>query len=136
MSAGCGQAPEPEVEATLPQLARVESLVDELEGLSFVPSGRTFIGSSLDVGSSVDLLVDRYEVRHSLWKRWVGEIDPIPMVFRPDAADPSRKGRDLRPTPAAWTSDIPAAGMTLGEARAFAERRGMRLPTFTEWFSD
>ncbi len=110
------------------ELSRSEVLVRELEGLSFVPSGRTFIGSPLDVGSSVDLLVDRYEVRHSLWERWAGAENPIPGSFHPGSAS-----RDSRPKPLAWTDEVPAVGMTLGEARRVAELRGMRLPTFDEW---
>ncbi len=100
----------------------------ELEGLSFVPGGRTFIGSPLDVGSSVDLLVDRYEVRQSLWQRWIGPEDPIPGAFHPDSA-----WRETRPKPLAWTLEVPAVGMSLDEARRVAKLRGMRLPTFDEW---
>ncbi len=129
VSAGCADAGRSSAELTLGQLPIAESLVRELEGLSFVPNGRTFIGSSLNVGSSVDLLVDRYEVRNSLWERWVGEVDPIPAVYRPGSSL-----ADTRPKPEAWTSEVPVVGMTLGEAREFAERRGMRLPTFDEWF--
>jgi hypothetical protein len=103
-------------------------LLSELEGLSFVPEGRTFIGSALDVGSSVDLLVDRFEVHSALWGAWTPATNPIPIEYRPDFLRP-----DLRPGPEAWTEEVPAVGMTLAEARAFAERRAMRLLTFEEW---
>ena len=110
------------------ELSEDEVRLGELEGLSFVPSGRTFIGSPLDVGSPVDLLVDRFEVRQVLWDRWVGAGDPVPSVYRPGASS-----RDRGPRPLAWTAEVPAVGMTLSEARSFAELRGLRLPTFDEW---
>lgn len=106
----------------------LDLLVEELEGLAFVPSGRTFIGSALDVGSTVDLLVDRYEVWNARWRRWTPGTNPIPADYRP-----RQRKKDPRPGPEAWVEQVPAVGMTLNEARAFAERRSMRLPTFEEW---
>ncbi|QDV06839.1 Formylglycine-generating sulfatase enzyme [Planctomycetes bacterium Poly30] len=103
-------------------------LIEELEGLAFVPSGRTFIGSALDVGSPVDLLVDRYEVWNARWLRWTPGENPIPDAYRP-----AQRVADPRPRPEAWSELVPAVGMTLNEAREFAERRSMRLLTFEEW---
>ncbi len=123
---GCSD-PSPPVETDVGPRSQ-ELQVSELEGLSFVPSGRTFIGSALDVGSPVDLLVDRYEVSSKLWTEWTKGPDPIPAVYRPAGAR-----LDRRPTPTAWSLEVPAVGMTLAEARTFSEARGLRLLTYEEW---
>ncbi|MEM8710092.1 MAG: SUMF1/EgtB/PvdO family nonheme iron enzyme [Planctomycetota bacterium] len=122
-------------------LGSTQMAIAELEGLAFVPAGRTFIGSFLDVGCSVDLLVDRYEVRYGLWEAWMGEDHSIPSAFRPGSRSALRSGlsgQDSAPPagrvePEAWTYEVPAVGITLDDARRVAAKRGMRLLTFEEW---
>jgi hypothetical protein len=106
--AGLGAcAPDPRhVIATAPTL--------ELERLAFVPAGRTPRAAALDVvGSDVDLLVDRFEVTREHWLA-VQRLGQGPWGTAP-------------------AGDLPATHVTLPEALEFARRRGMRLPTATEW---
>lgn len=94
----------------------------ELERLAFVPHGRTTPFANLRIEVPRDLLVDRFEVTRESW-RSVGR--------RPGSGlpDPDRmlgfQGAD--------TDQLPVTGMTLGEARHFAQLRDMRLPTVGEW---
>lgn len=102
--------------------------VEALERLAFVPGGRTSQDSSLDVGSDVDLLVDRFEVTWSEWEQLFPDDNPIPSAFIDIHAR-----RANAPRPDAWATDTPVFGVTLFEAMLAAERSGMRLPTFSEW---
>ena len=70
------------------------------------------------------LLVDRYEVTRADWLLHAPGGGPSP------AAERWRGGAAAPP---AETLEWPATWMTRAEARAFAERRGMRLLTAREW---
>lgn len=92
----------------------------DVERLAFVPPGHCPIALPfVDCSTDEPLLVDRFEVTRELWLAVMdGELLPPP-EFRTD-----------------WTSDTlrhPETGMDLAEARAFADRRGMRIPTVSEW---
>ncbi len=109
----------------------VSGIVESLESLSFVPRGRTLVWSPIEAGTDVDLLVDRFEVTWGKWWAVVGSSTAgieIPPVYQPPQGTAEEQ---LVPT--AWIEDVPASGMTLVEARAFASLRGMRVPTFEEW---
>ncbi len=125
LATGCG---DPSMSgAATPATGEAERAVQELERLAFVAAGRTALDSPIDVGSSVDLLVDRYEVTVRLWRQLLPDNDPVPREFRPRLPD------NERIYPREWTLDAPVVGLTLREAREAALRRGMRVPTFEEW---
>lgn len=106
--------------------AGTAGVIETLESLAFVPSGRTAL--DIDVGVDVDLVVDRFEVTESIWTGLFGEDDPRPENFA------SFVGRQVGAAPPeAWILQAPAVGMNLDEARQAARLRGMRLPTFEEW---
>ncbi|MEZ6013677.1 MAG: SUMF1/EgtB/PvdO family nonheme iron enzyme [Planctomycetota bacterium] len=88
-------------------------VIDDLEGLAFVPAGRTPRDAALDVGCEVDLLVDRFEVTRARWlqltERQEGPWGPTLSVH------------------------VPATHITLEEAVAVLALRGLRLPTVDEW---
>ena len=102
----------------------------ELEGLAFLPRaelvlvvpGRSSETQVLRVADAV--LIDRFEVTRGDWQRFLAEAPP-------GAVAPL-----LAERAAAWeagTAAWPASFMTRGEAEAFADWRGMRLPTAAEW---
>lgn len=103
-----------------------ERTIARLENLAFVPRGRTVLDIEIEV--DVDLLVDRFEFTEALWLEMYGEGDPRPESFATFAARQIGAG-----SPERWVTQAPAVGMTLGEARETARRRGMRLPNFEEW---
>ncbi len=106
--------------------AGAEGVIEALESLAFVPNGRTAI--DIDVGVSVDLVVDRFEVTESIWTELFGKKDPRPENFT------SFVERQVGAAPPDdWILQAPAVGMNLDEAREAARLRGMRLPTFEEW---
>ena len=104
--------------------------ITELEGLAFVPEGKTGRAlTPIDAGAAEDLLVDRFEVTWAMWDRVLGDAAPGALApFRPDAQAP-----EALTSPREWLEDAPAVGMTLSEARDFAASRSMRIPTFDEW---
>lgn len=146
MSPVCGRAPRrprivPCVAALLafaacgtdrPENGSIDAVVTQLESLAFVPLGRTSLDSPIDVGADVDLLVDRFEITKGEWERLFGDEDPIPLSFS-SLLEVREKARGSATQPTSWATDIPAVGMTLGEARRAAGLRGMRLPTVKEW---
>ncbi len=99
----------------------------ELDALAFVPPGTCRLlgrdGIEIVCRTQEALLVGRYEVTRGAWSSWVerGGMDPtlMPEHFRDPWAEAAIN----------W----PASGMTLAEARAFAESQSMRLPTTAEW---
>jgi len=98
----------------------------ELERLSFVPAAKRRIAGYGSEYADLDLdhalLVDRYEVTRGDWLRLAPEdlAEEVVTGWGPlDAASESLT----------W----PATWMTFDEAQAFAELRGMRLPTAREW---
>ncbi len=106
--------------------AEAEGVIESLESLAFVPNGRTAL--DINVGVSVDLLVDRFEVTEAIWGELFGEDDPRPENFT------SFVERQVGAAPPdEWILQAPAVGMNLAEAREAARLRGMRLPTFEEW---
>lgn len=96
-----------------PLAARGRGPLDELERLAFVARGRTPRDAALDVGVDVDLLVDRFEVTREHWLE-VQRLEQGPWGPGP-------------------SGDLPATHVLVEEARTFARRRGMRLPTDFEW---
>jgi len=118
---GCGERG-----ADQPLDPTTAAVVESLEGLAFVPSGRTAL--DIDIRVDVDLLVDRFELTGTIWKDLFGDEDPRPQSF---GTFVERQVGAV--APGAWSSQAPAVGMTLDEAREAARRRGMRLPTFEEW---
>lgn len=123
--AACLDAPDPE-SASVPT-GPIELAVHELERLAFVGAGRTSIDSPIDVGSDIDLLVDRFELTVREWRRLFPAGDPIPDAFRSTTlANDSLYPRE-------WALDVPVVGASLEDARVAADRRGMRIPTFEEW---
>lgn len=68
-------------------------------------------------------LIDRYEVSNGQYEAYV--LDPAT-----NAAPPPFWGGPTCPPD--WR-DLPVVGVTWAEARAYAEWRGMRLPTAQEW---
>jgi len=93
----------------------------DIEHLAFVPAARCLI-VDVDCSTTVPLVVDRYEVTRMQWlqaEREQPERFALPRAFT-DAWGPNNQR-------------LPATGMTLDEARAFAALRGMRLPTVREW---
>ncbi|MEM9802973.1 MAG: SUMF1/EgtB/PvdO family nonheme iron enzyme, partial [Planctomycetota bacterium] len=125
LSSACRGADEIDAPEVGTELTRT---IARLDSLAFVPGGRTSLVSPLDVGVSVDLFVDRYEVTVGEWRRLFDGADPIPPTFRDLSVE-----RATATLPGSWRSDVPVVGMTLAEARRAAELRGMRLPTFEEW---
>jgi len=99
--------------------------LERIERLAFVPAGRSVLlpaTSPVDCSTPEPLLVDRFEVTREEWKRWIGKLPK---------GDPALSSLEFWDDP-----DVelhPATGMTLGEARAFADDQGMRLPTAREW---
>lgn len=120
-ASGCGLSSE-----SGPLDPEVSAIVRALEGLAFVPSGRTAL--DIDIRVDVDLLVDRFEVTEARWGELFGEADPRPENF----ASFAERQVGAAP-PEAWILQAPAVGMTLEEAREAARLQGMRLPTFEEW---
>lgn len=102
--------------------------LDELERLAFVRAGRTTRATALDVGSPVDLVVDRFEVTWAHWDAAAPDPACVPQAFRPE-----ERYASLEAVPEGWVGDVPVVGVTIEEADAFAATRGMRLPTFEEW---
>lgn len=90
-----------------------DSPLRELERLAFVPKGVTPRDAAIEVGCAVDLLVDRFEVTRDHW------LSVLNLVAGPWGATPN--------------GDFPATHVTLEEARTFAARREMRLPSVDEW---
>lgn len=91
--------------------------------LAFVAAGPCQVSGVVDCRTWNALLVDRYEVTRGAWIEAMrssgsGEFD-LPGAFQDDW------------TEATWR--WPASGMDLEQARTFAQRQGMRLPTVTEW---
>jgi formylglycine-generating enzyme required for sulfatase activity len=81
-----------------------------------------FTLTPVDCGAPEDLLVDAFEVTRGEWESALSSkrLDPQ-----------ASQARDLfwsEPAP-----NLPATGMTLSEAQAFAGHEGMRLPTAKEW---
>lgn len=99
--------------------AGAEELLVELERLAFVGAGRTVLASHA-CGLDEPLLVDRFEVTRGHW-RAVGGQWPEPGRLTLESAGSDESTRD-------WP-----AFATFDEALRWAERRGMRLPTFDEW---
>jgi len=98
-----------------------------LDRLAFVPAGECRLlgrdGVEVRGVTTTALLVERYEVSRADWERWAGSGEAASATELPSPHD---AWPDAAPT---W----PASGMTLVEARAFAETRSMRLPTASEW---
>ncbi|MBL8860922.1 MAG: SUMF1/EgtB/PvdO family nonheme iron enzyme [Planctomycetes bacterium] len=98
-----------------------------LDALAFVPAGECRLvgrgGVEIRCATDRALLVDRYEITRGEWARWTPRADA-------EAAPPPPSFVEAWPDAATtW----PASGMSLGEARAFAAARRMRLPTAAEW---
>jgi len=91
--------------------------------LAFVAAGPCQVSGVVDCRTRVALLVDRFEVTREAWlaaARYSGSSEfDLPEIFMADWSEAT--GR--------W----PASGMQFEQARAFADRIGMRLPTVTEW---
>ncbi len=91
--------------------------LDELERMVLIPA----IPNRLyGTGIFEDLLIDRFEATRGDWQRVFGS-PPSSGAFLVDAAQTDRSRLD-------WP-----AFCSLIEAREFASRRGMRLPTESEW---
>ena len=90
-----------------------------IERLCFVPAGQCepFVG--VHCGTPEDLLVDRYEVTIGQWRelRELSELADLGLLGGLEG-----------------DGSFPVVGMDYQEAQAFAEARGMRLPTCSEWF--
>jgi GNAT superfamily N-acetyltransferase len=96
-----------------------------LERLVFVPAVSCILMSEttspVDCSTDTPLLVDRFEVTQDEWRTWL-EAGEAPIGTAASLGF--------------WTvssPSLPATGMTLVEARAFAVAQGMRLPTAREW---
>jgi hypothetical protein len=90
------------------------------ERLAFVPAG---VVAGRLAGSSVDLLVDRFEVTRDLWNE----------VRRGGADLPDLSGRVGLTWSDGAGGSLPATGMDAHEAVRLAGARGLRLPTTGEW---
>jgi len=95
----------------------------EIESLAFVAAGPCRLSGVVDCTTTAALLVDRFEVTRGEWLDAAasggGREFDLPEAFRAGWSEATRR----------W----PASGMQLDQARAFARRRGMRLPTVAEW---
>lgn len=97
----------------------------EFERLAFVPAGQIAIATP--IGNLLfqvrePLLFDRFEVRREDWRARAADLGPAP--------------RELQDFVDAWDSterDRPMTFVTQREAQSFAELRGMRLPSASEW---
>lgn len=125
-AAGCGGI---SAESSLER--PVAAMVESLESLAFVPRGRTFVWSSIEAGSDVDLVVDRFEVTWGMW--WEVNAALATGLAVPEAYQPPLGTAEEQFIPSAWIEGVPATGMNLVEGRVFAAARGMRIPTFEEW---
>jgi len=100
-----------------------------LDRLAFVPAGECRLlgrdGVEVRGVTTTALLVERYEVSRADWARWPGSREVNSTALQPGFVE-VEVWPDAVPT---W----PASGMTLLEARAFADTRSMRLPTASEW---
>ncbi|QDU67014.1 formylglycine-generating enzyme family protein [Engelhardtia mirabilis] len=96
----------------------------EVERMAFVAAGSAQLpfeaAAGADYGSSVDLLVDRFEVAREDWAHWTG-APPEPDGLSTGLAY-TGAGRETWP-----------AFASFHQAREFAQLRGMRLPTAREW---
>lgn len=92
----------------------------ELERLAFVGSGRAVLSGDHTCGVEQPLLVDRFEVTRGLWREVAGRW-PGRGLLSQDVASSNAERRD-------WP-----AYADFGEAQSWAEKRGMRLPSFDEW---
>jgi serine/threonine-protein kinase len=96
----------------------------ELERLAFLPRGEVLQPiEPVSFGTEEPLLVDMYEVTRDDWSRYQ-------TAARPDV-DPLFARHAARWQ--AGSGDWPVSYVTQGEARAFADWRGMRLLTLGEW---
>ncbi|MFT7678025.1 MAG: hypothetical protein ACI8QC_002011 [Planctomycetota bacterium] len=92
-----------------------------IERLAFVSSGRIELGQGHTLGSDVDLLVGLHEITRGEWRSWADERD---VAWPPEPAfGPWLEGTD----------NLPATGMDLADARAFAASSGLRIPSVMEW---
>lgn len=127
LAVGCGGSADPAGTDRVPAAGPADPLT-QLDRLAFVESGSTARGTALTVGSDVDLLVDRFEVTWETWDTFAPDPASVPDFFRPE-----RRFKSPDAVPVHWMRDVPVAGVTLREAEACADARGMRLPTFEEW---
>lgn len=106
---GCGRGAQDDVELL------------GIERLAFVSSGRIELGLGRSLGSEVDLLVGLHEVTRAEWSAWAAERN---VEWPPEPAfGPWLEG----------TQSLPATGMDLADARAFAAAAGLRIPSVVEW---
>lgn len=107
--ASCGRGSQDEVELL------------SIERLAFVSAGRIELGLGRSLGSDVDLVVGLHEVTRGEWSAWADERD---VEWPPEPAfGPWLQG----------TESLPATGMDLADARAFAAAAGLRIPSVMEW---
>jgi hypothetical protein len=119
----------------VPSLRSGPAALAALERLTFVPPGECVIvaiaGPAVICENREALLVDRFEVTRSEFAAWIGARRGSATTAGELWLEPALAGELARWDPP--SRDWPASFLTLGEARAFAEHRGMRLPTAREW---
>lgn len=84
-----------------------------------IPGGYPALAGAM----TAPFLIDRYEVSNAQYEAFV--LDPATNVAPPPFWDGPTCPPDWR--------ELPVIGVTWAEARAYAEWRGMRLPTAQEW---
>lgn len=107
------------------QTSASDSDAVEIERLCFVPATSIQLFSGVSVETARPLLVSAFEITRGEWRAYTGSpgvtLDPL-----------------LREVQESWpesSDDLPASFCTLSEARAFAQSRGMRLPSAAEWLA-
>jgi hypothetical protein len=102
-----------------------QSELEALERLAFVPAGQFALatgGGNVVFQVREPLLFERFEVRREDWLEREAELGP--------------RSAELEAFMKSWDPgerDLPATFITQREAQRFAEARGMRLPTASEW---
>jgi formylglycine-generating enzyme required for sulfatase activity len=99
----------------------------ELEGLAYLPRAEFTLalpaGRARTFRLAAPVLIGRFEVTRGEWREYLEAAEPAVGALLLERA------RAWEPGTEAW----PASFMTRGEAAAFADWRGMRLPTLDEW---
>jgi len=102
------------------EVASTDPLLDQLERFAFVPAASVTVAPGVVVGNPRPLLVERFETTRAQARDWLATLpadnDRATLMGDPDTA---------------W--NLPMTGLTLAEARALCEARGLRLLSAGAW---
>jgi hypothetical protein len=97
-----------------------DPLLDQLERFAFVPEASVRIAPGVVVGNARPLLVERFETTRAQAREWL-------------ATQPPDNDRTALMGESDTAINLPITGLTLAEARALCESRGLRLLSAGAW---